>query len=99
MIYLGCHTYLWDSLAGEYSEVARSMGILPLLPREIRRPWDSLGTVSEVVSDRTGLAPNTIVTLGIHDSNASLLPYFVTERVAISSSTPRAPGSELMILI
>lgn len=79
--YLGCHTYLWDFLTGEYSEVARFMGILPLLPREIRRPWDTLGTVSEAVSDRTGLAPDTIVTLGIHDSNASLLPYFVTERV------------------
>jgi sugar (pentulose or hexulose) kinase len=73
---MGCHTYLWDQTEHRLSSVARDMGIAPLLPRELNRSWDVLGTISAETAARTGLAPDTIVTMGIHDSNASLLPHF-----------------------
>lgn len=74
--YMGCHTYLWDQTEHQLSSVARDMGIAQLLPRELNRSWDVLGTISAGTAVRTGLAPDTIVTMGIHDSNASLLPHF-----------------------
>jgi sugar (pentulose or hexulose) kinase len=74
--YMGCHTYLWDQLDHCLSSVARDMGIAPLLPDTLRRSWDILGALNEEAASKTGLPPDTIVTMGIHDSNASLLPHF-----------------------
>ena len=74
--YMGNHTYLWDQVDHNISTVAHDLGIAPLIPAEMRKPWDTLGTISAEFSAKTGLAPETIVTLGIHDSNAALLPHF-----------------------
>ena len=76
--YTGCHTYLWNFHTNEWSAVTRKMGILPLLPPRVSRPWDILGRITPSVARETGLAEETTVTLGIHDSNASLLPYLIT---------------------
>jgi sugar (pentulose or hexulose) kinase len=78
--YVGCHSYLWDFGASRWSSVARDLGIVDLLPRSVRRSWDVLGTVTPEIARRTGLDPATIVTMGIHDSNASLLPYLIKSR-------------------
>lgn len=78
--FVGCHTYLWDFGAGQWSSVARDLGIIDRLPPTVERSWDILGTVTADVSRRTGLDPSTIVTMGIHDSNASLLPYLIKAR-------------------
>jgi sugar (pentulose or hexulose) kinase len=75
--YTGCHTYLYDFSAGEYSSVAAALGIKDKLPPTIAKSWDVLGTITPAVAARTGLPPDCIVTMGIHDSNASLLPYLV----------------------
>ncbi len=75
--YVGCHSYLWDFAAGRWSSVARDLGIIDKLPAQVGRSWDVLGTVTPEVARRTGLDPSTIVTMGIHDSNASLLPYLI----------------------
>ncbi|MFZ3110644.1 MAG: carbohydrate kinase, partial [Rectinemataceae bacterium] len=49
------------------------------------------GTILPEVAAATGLSPDTIVTMGIHDSNASLLPYLVkdygTEFIVNSTGT------------
>lgn len=74
--YVGCHTYLWDWTKNEWSSVARSLGIADKLPKKVSAPWDVLGTVTEAVAGRTGLASDVAVTVGIHDSNSSLLPHF-----------------------
>ena len=74
--YMGCHTYLWDQVHNCPSSVARDLGIAPILPGKLNKSWDVLGTISEQVIARTQLAPDTIVTMGIHDSNAALLPHF-----------------------
>ncbi len=75
--YVGCHSYLWDFGAGRWSSVARDLGIIDMLPARVQRSWDVLGTITPEAARRTGLDPSTIVTMGIHDSNASLLPYLI----------------------
>ncbi|TVQ99518.1 MAG: carbohydrate kinase [Spirochaetaceae bacterium] len=75
--YLGCHTFLWDFGADRWSSVADSLGVRDLLPERVGSPWERLGTITPDIARRTGLDPSTVVTLGVHDSNASLLPYLL----------------------
>lgn len=76
--YLGSHTGLWDFHKRTWSGVTERLGVRDKLPEKIRKPWEVLGTVTPEIARRTGLAPDTIVTVGIHDSNASLLPYLIS---------------------
>ena len=75
--YVGCHTYLWDFGRDTWSSVAEKLGIVDILPKKIGRSWDVLGRISRETAEKTGLSEDTIVTYGIHDSNASLLPYLI----------------------
>ncbi|MHC4884827.1 MAG: FGGY-family carbohydrate kinase [Planctomycetota bacterium] len=77
--YVGCHSYLYDPAKKTYSRVAKELGILDKLPPKIGKSWDVLGTVSPAMQEELGLSGNCIVTMGIHDSNASLLPYLVQQ--------------------
>ena len=74
--YVGCHSYLWDWTEGRWSDVAVKLGIADKMPAELNNSWDGLGTISAEVAARTGLSRDVIVTMGIHDSNSSLLPHF-----------------------
>jgi sugar (pentulose or hexulose) kinase len=76
--YTGCHTYLWDFHKNTWSSVAYRMGIIPYLPAKLGKPWDILGFISASIIKETGLPVGATVTYGIHDSNASLLPYLIT---------------------
>jgi len=76
--YPGCHGYLLNIEGTGYSAVAEKLGVvgkLPALP--LRRSWEVLGTVKPETAEHTGLPPGCLVTLGVHDSNAALVPYFV----------------------
>jgi len=75
--YAGCHSYLLDFAAMAWSPVVDALGIRALLPAAIARPGDVLGPLSSAVAERTGLSREVVVTHGIHDSNASLLPYLI----------------------
>jgi sugar (pentulose or hexulose) kinase len=74
--YMGNHTYLWDQVDNCFSAVAHKLGINPLIPDKLYKSWDILGTISRDFSAKTGLPKETIVTMGIHDSNSALLPHF-----------------------
>ncbi|MDR2370284.1 MAG: carbohydrate kinase [Treponema sp.] len=74
--YMGCHSYLWDQQKSRLSSVAEELGVAGLLPGRLNNSWDIMGTITEETAARTGLGRDTIVTLGIHDSNSSLLPHF-----------------------
>jgi sugar (pentulose or hexulose) kinase len=74
--YMGCHTYLWDQLEGRLSPVAEDLGISSLMPGTLNNSWDILGTITGETAKKTGLPRDVIVTMGIHDSNSSLLPHF-----------------------
>ena len=76
--YLGCHGYLLDIGGQEYSIVAEKLGLLDKLPAlPFQHPWEPLGRLRAEVAWETGLDGDCIVTLGVHDSNAALVPYFV----------------------
>lgn len=74
---LGAHTDLWAPRQGQVSTLAKALGIDHLLP-PLRRAFDSLGPIQPEIAALTGLAPETQIFCGIHDSNASLLPYLVS---------------------
>jgi len=55
----------------------------------IRQPWEVLGTIRPEIVERTGLSPDTLITLGIHDSNASIMPHLASagQREFVLNST------------
>lgn len=75
--YTGCHTYLYDPHTHKPSSVARGLGVVDKMPACGARSWEVLGRVRPDVARDTGLPEDCIVTMGIHDSNSSLLPYLV----------------------
>lgn len=77
--YVGCHTYLWDFRNRDWSHVARTLGLTDVLPERIVPPWEPVGRVKADLAHELGLAPDTCVAAGIHDSNASILPYLLEE--------------------
>jgi sugar (pentulose or hexulose) kinase len=77
--YPGCHSYLWDFTAGTWSSVAKALGVDSLLPDANSPSWSRLGNLKPEIAARCGLPADTLVTMGIHDSNASLLPYLAAQ--------------------
>ncbi|SLN40757.1 FGGY-family carbohydrate kinase [Pseudooctadecabacter jejudonensis] len=80
---LGCHSDLWNPFDQGFSSLVAALGLQDKIA-PVRRPGDVLGTVSRDVADRTGLRPDTPVSVGIHDSNASLYPYVASREGPIS---------------
>ena len=76
---LGCHTDLWNPLAGKYSSLVERMGWQKLFP-PIRSAGDKLGPVLPDLALRAGLGASTPVLCGIHDSNASLFPHLLSRQ-------------------
>ena len=73
---LGCHTDLWDIASGQPSALVDRLGLTGKMA-PLRAPADVLGHLRADLAARTGLAPDTPVACGIHDSNASLLPHLL----------------------
>ncbi|GAA6181877.1 FGGY-family carbohydrate kinase [Shimia sp. NS0008-38b] len=71
---LGCHTDLWNPWDRKPSSLVAQLGISDKLAPS-RKSSDDLGNLDKTVSRTTGLSPDTPVVCGIHDSNASLVPY------------------------
>jgi sugar (pentulose or hexulose) kinase len=80
---LGCHTDLWNPNSSQFSSLVDRLGIREKMA-PARASGDILGTILPEVSDRTGLASDTPVVCGIHDSNASLLPHIKARRKPFS---------------
>lgn len=76
--YLGSHTYLWDYIKNDWSSVTKDLKVDQMFPQIFLNSWDVLGKIKPEVSTETGLSTYTVVTAGIHDSNAALLPYLIT---------------------
>ncbi len=77
--YTGCHSYLWDFAKSDWSYVADTLGVRSMLPDNPGLPDSELGTITAEVAAQTGLPDDTRVTLGIHDSNSSLIPYLISQ--------------------
>jgi sugar (pentulose or hexulose) kinase len=76
---LGAHTDLWAPLQHRVSRLAAALD-LPRLTPPLRPAWDRLGAVKPDIAALAGLAPQTQVLNGVHDSNASLLPHLATRQ-------------------
>ncbi|MBW7963311.1 FGGY-family carbohydrate kinase [Bradyrhizobium sp. BR 10261] len=76
---IGAHTDLWAPRRGQVSSLVRALGIDRLLP-PMRRAFDPLGPIKPEIAAACGLASDTPIFCGIHDSNASLLPYLVSRQ-------------------
>jgi sugar (pentulose or hexulose) kinase len=74
---LGCHTDLWAPAAGTFSRFAVNEGWDRLFPPVVKA-WDTVGTITPEIANRTGIASTCRVVAGIHDSNASLLPHVLS---------------------
>jgi len=77
---IGCHTCLYDFLRKDWSDVVTKLDIKDKFPAKFSNPWDRLGTVKEEIHKVTGLDKKCLVSVGIHDSNASLLPYLISKK-------------------
>lgn len=75
---LGAHSDLWAPAAGDYSTLVERQGWWGLMP-PLRRAGDRLGPVTPEIAALTGLAPDTPVFCGIHDSNASLHAHLLSQ--------------------
>ncbi|MET7241774.1 FGGY-family carbohydrate kinase [Methylobacterium sp. EM32] len=75
---LGCHTDLWAPEKGSFSTLVDRMGWRGLMA-PVRSAFDVLGTLDPALAGRAGLQPALPVACGLHDSNASLLPYLRDE--------------------
>ncbi len=80
---LGCHTDLWSPARDEASSLVKRLGIDGKLA-PVRLASDVLGPINAAVATPTGLPPDTPVTCGIHDSNASLLPHLISRTAPYS---------------
>lgn len=80
---MGCHTDLWNPDADGPSSLVKTLDIATKLA-PVRLASDVLGPVTPEVARQTGLPPQTPVSCGIHDSNASLLPHLMTRNAPFS---------------
>jgi sugar (pentulose or hexulose) kinase len=80
---LGCHTDLWAPREGRWSSLVERLGLGAVLA-PARLPDEVLGQVSSALAAETGLARQTPVSVGIHDSNASLYPHVKARSGAFS---------------
>ena len=85
---LGCHTDLWNPAAGRFSSLVGHMGWEGLFP-PLRAAADVLGPILPAIVAETGLPADTPVLCGIHDSNASLVPWLggAGPRAVLSTGT------------
>jgi sugar (pentulose or hexulose) kinase len=80
---LGCHSDLWLPEAASFSPLVDILGIREVLAPP-RRPSELLGVISAKAAAATGLTEGLPVAVGIHDSNASLLPHMLSRKAAFS---------------
>lgn len=76
---LGGHTDLWSPREGQVSSLVGTLDVGHLLP-PLHRAFDPLAPIKPEIAAACGLAPDTTVFCGIHDSNASLLPYLLSRQ-------------------
>jgi L-rhamnose mutarotase len=86
---LGCHTDLWNPQKSEFSSLVKKKNWLSRFPK-FYATGAVLGTVRKELAESLGLPNDCQVINGIHDSNASLVPYLNKEEppfTVVSSGT------------
>lgn len=89
---LGCHSDLWNPIAGTPSQLAERRGWANRLA-PLRRAGDILGRLAPAWAATTGLPADTEVHCGLHDSNAALLAARGFAEIAEHESTVLSTGT------
>jgi sugar (pentulose or hexulose) kinase len=71
---IGCHTDLWLPDEGRASDLVAALGLEGRMP-PLTHAWASLGSPRPEFAAAAGLGPGVRVLCGVHDSNASIIPY------------------------
>lgn len=74
---LGCHTDLWNPVKSEFSSMVTSLNWGEKFP-EILKAGAPLGNILSELSEELDINSNCQILNGIHDSNASLVPYLLS---------------------
>ncbi|MFK5980468.1 MAG: FGGY family carbohydrate kinase [Rhizobiaceae bacterium] len=80
---MGCHTDMWNFQTNDYSDLVIENSWREKLPPMLCAS-DILGPVCKSQAEELGLGENVPVYCGIHDSNASLLPYLLDREAPFS---------------
>ncbi|WP_296644229.1 FGGY-family carbohydrate kinase [Roseinatronobacter sp.] len=80
---IGCHTDLWAPREGMFSKLPARLGIEGKIA-PARKSTEVLGHILPHIAKATGLPSGIQVSVGIHDSNASLYPHILTQRGSFS---------------
>lgn len=89
---LGCHTDLWEAARKRPSALAVRRGWASRLA-PLRHAADVLGPITSDWAARTGLARDTLVICGLHDSNAALLAARGFAEIADREATVLSTGT------
>jgi sugar (pentulose or hexulose) kinase len=71
---IGCHTDLWLPDEGRASDLVAALGLESRMP-PLTPAWASLGPPHPEFAAAAGLGRDVRVLCGVHDSNASIIPY------------------------
>lgn len=84
---LGCHTDLWNPTSCQFSTFCEQQKWAERFP-EVMETGAKLGTILPDLAREIGLPPSCVIFNGIHDSNASLVPYIgqPMEKLTVVSS-------------
>jgi sugar (pentulose or hexulose) kinase len=74
--YLGNHSGLWNHHYNNWNLIAQERGYDQKFPK-IKKAWDVLGRLDQTLAKEYNIKGHIKVLTGIHDSNASILPYIV----------------------
>lgn len=80
---LGCHSDLWNPYRADFSSLVRRQGWIGLFP-PVQPAWQVLGGLRPSLVQQLGYDCQVLV--GLHDSNASLVPYLEQTNPAVVSS-------------
>lgn len=89
---LGCHSDLWNPEAADFSDFAKREGFADKFA-PLRKANEVLGPISEYWAKETGVAKNTLVYCGIHDSNAALIAARGFREIAQNEATILSTGT------
>lgn len=82
---LGAHTDLWNPHEGKFSTLVTGQNWTRLFP-PMRPAWAVLGELGPEIAERVGFSQPCLVLCGVHDSNASLVPYLGSEHPTVVST-------------
>lgn len=74
---LGCHTDLWSVADGDFSSLVDALGWRSLFA-PMQLPGSCLGNIKPELANELGISERCQIINGLHDSNASLVPYLLS---------------------